>query len=308
MNLLRDPWRYLWAHPVWLLWAAPLIWSTNIVLGRALAETYPPFALTLGRWIVAFVALLPFVAARARRQLPILRRHWLLLLLSGATGMVGYSALAYIALRTTQAANVAFINSMLPLMVPLATLVLARETMHARTLAGLVVSFIGVMWILARGEAATLAMLSFTEGDVITIVAVACYAIYSVLIRRKPAELDISVFFLATIAAGLLVSIPFAVWEWLEGARVPTDAWSWAAVVYTGLVVSLLGYLLWTRCIVALGATIAGASYHLLSVFTPLVAFVALGESLRGFHLIGIALILAGVAVATLRATARDRS
>lgn len=290
--------RYFWDRPAWLLWAPPLIWSSHIVIGRALADIYPPFALTLLRWIVAFAALLPFVARDARRQLPLVRRHWRLVLLCGATGMVGYSALAYIALRTTQAANVAFINSMLPLMVPLATLVLAREPIRRRTLAGLAVSSLGVLWILTRGEAATLTELAFSAGDVLTVVAVACYALYSVLIRRKPPQLNLFVFLLATIAGGIVVALPLAALEMARGARVPMDAPAWAAVVYIGLAISLLAYLVWNRCIMTLGATITGVSYHLLSVFTPLLAFVLLGERLAGFHVVGIALILAGVLMA----------
>ena len=295
--------RYVWDRPVWLLALPPLIWSTNIVLGRALAEIWPPWTLTFLRWVIAFAVLLPFVRPAAARQLPLLRRHWALLLLSGATGMVGYSGLAYLALHTTQAANVAFINSMLPLMVPLVTLVLAREPMRPRTLAGIALSFAGVVWILARGDVANLATLSFTAGDLVTVVAVACYALYSVLIRRKPPGLDIFVFLLGAIAAGTVVALPFAAFELMAGAPVPTDPLAWAAVVYIGLVISLLAYLLWNRCIEVLGATVTGVSYHLLSVYTPLLAFAVLGETLAGFHFAGIALILAGVALA---ATAQE--
>jgi drug/metabolite transporter (DMT)-like permease len=293
--------RHLWSHPAWLLWAPPLIWSTHIVLGRVLADVWPSWTLTLVRWIVAFLVLLPFVAHDARRRLPLLRRHWGLILVCGATGMVGYSALAYIALHTTQAANVAFINSMLPLMVPLATLVLAREPIGLRTWLGLVVSSLGVLWILARGEAATLADLSFTAGDMITVAAVASYALYSVLIRRKPPQLNIFVFLLAAVAGAIVAAVPFAAVELAGGARVPRDPLSWLAVAYIGLVISLVAYLIWNRCIEALGATLTGVSYHLLSVFTPLLAYALLGERLAPFHLVGIALILAGVALAALR-------
>jgi drug/metabolite transporter (DMT)-like permease len=82
---------------------------------------------------------------------------------------------------------------------------------------------------------------------------------------------------------------------------VPGDPLAWLAVVYIGLVISLLAYLIWNRCIGALGATLTGVSYHLLSVFTPLLAYAVLGERLAAFHLVGIALILAGVLIASLR-------
>jgi len=295
MNVLR----FFWDRPVLLLVLPPLIWSTHITLSRTIAESFPPFTLTLLRWIVASLILAPFVWQKARQQWPLVKGHWLLIAVSGATGMLGYSALAYIALRTTQAANVAFINSILPLLVPVAAFFLVRETVSPRVLAGLVVSCAGVAWIMGRGDPAALLALSFSEGDLITVAAVLCYALYSVLVRRKPPGLDLMVFLLAGMVAGAVLSLPFAIAEAAAGRFLPVSWWSLFVVLYIGLVISLGAYLLWNRCIAALGATITGVSYHLLSVFTPLLAYAALGERLALYHGVGIALILAGVALST---------
>lgn len=300
--------RFLWDRPVLLLVLPPLIWSTHITLSRAIAESFPPFTLTLVRWIVAAAVLAPFVWPAVTRQWPIIRRHWKLIAVSGATGMVGYSALAYIALRTTQAANVAFINSILPLLVPVAAFFLARETVRPRVLLGLVVSCAGVAWIMGRGDPAALASLAFTEGDLITVAAVVCYALYSVLIRRKPRDLDLMVFLFAGMIAGALLSLPFALVEAASGRFLPVSWWSLFVVLYVGLVISLGAYMLWNRCIAALGATVTGVSYHLLSVFTPLMAYAALGERLAIYHGVGIALILVGVALSSAGTANRVKS
>lgn len=288
-------------RPLALLWVAPLIWATNITIGRAVATSFPPVSLTLLRWLVAALALAPFIWPRLRAQAPLLARHWLLILASGALGMAGYSALAYIALKTTTAASVAFINSTLPLMVPLVMLVIGRETLAPRTLAGIAVSTCGVLWIIAHGDLANLAHLSFAGGEMLTLLAVAMYAVYSVLIRKKPAQMDLLVFLFGGMVAGIVVLLPCTAWELAGGARIPTDARSVATVIYIGLVISLGGYLVWNHCVVKLGPGLTGASYHLLSVFTPLVAYLFLGERLAGYHYAGIALILAGVFVAARR-------
>ena len=292
----------LWARPVGLLWVAPALWSTNITLGRALSTSFPPMSLSVLRWTVALAALLPFVAGRAWRQRALLRRHWLLIAACGATGIAGYGAIAYVALATTSAATVAFINSALPLMVPLGLFVFAGERVRPRTLAGTVVSFAGVAWIVARGDPASLGALRFARGETMTLVAVALYAVYSALVRFKPPALDLLVFVAGTIAAGIVVLLPFWAIELAGGAAVPTDAWSIAAVVYIGLFISLLAFLVWNRCIVALGPTVTGVSYHLVAAFTAIVAYLALGEALASYHLIGISLILAGFFLAALRA------
>lgn len=291
----------LWARPVWLLWLPPLFWAGNLVLGRALGSVFPPVSLAVGRWLVALACLAPFVAAQAWRERALLRRHGLLILACGAFGVAGYNALGYLALQTTPAASVAFLNSTLPLMVPLAAFALGVERVSRRTLAGIALSFAGVGWIVARGNPRVLAGLRADGGELLVLVAVANYAVYSVLLRRKPASLSPLVFLAACMAAGLVVLAPFWVFELAGGARIPTDAGSIAAVLYIGVFASLLAFIIWNRCVATLGASVTGVSFHLVALFTALLAFAVLGEPVRAFHLVGMALILAGFALATSR-------
>jgi drug/metabolite transporter (DMT)-like permease len=298
MGALR---RLAWERPLLLLWLPPLFWAGNLVLGRALGASFPPVSLAVGRWLVALIALLPFVLTALRRQHTLLLAHWRLIFACGAFGIAGYNALAYVALQTTPAASVAFVNSMLPLLVPLAAALLGVERISARTIAGIVTSFAGVTWIAAQGDLASLAGLSFAGGEMLTLIAVANYALYSVLLRRKPATIEPLVFLAATMAAGLIVLAPFLAIELALGARIPTDAASIGAVLYIGLFASLFAFILWNRCVATLGASVTGVSFHLVAVFTALLAFAVLYEPVRAFHLAGIALILAGFFVATGR-------
>ena len=297
----------LWARPALLLWLPPLFWAGNLVLGRALGPTFPPVSLAVGRWLVALSVLAPFVARRAYEQRDLLRRHALLVLGCGAFGIAGYNALGYLALQTVPAASVAFLNSTLPLMVPLAAFALGVERVSARTLCGIALSFVGVAWIVSRGDVGSLAQLSLGGGELLVLVAVANYALYSVLLRRKPAELDPLVFLAATMAAGLIVLMPFWAVELAHGATIPRDAASLAAVFYIGIFASLLAFVLWNRCVATLGATVTGASFHLVALFTAALAFLVLAEPVRPFHLIGITLILAGFALATISRKAPGR-
>lgn len=290
----------LWAKPFLLLPLPPLFWAGNLVLGRALADTFPPVSLALCRWVVALAVLLPFVAAQAWRERDAVRRAWVLILACGAFGIAGYNALGYLALQTVPAASVAFLNSTLPLIVPLAALALGVERVGRRTLAGIALSFIGVVWIVARGDLASLAQLGLSSGEPLVLVAVANYALYSVLLRLKPAKIDPLVFLAATMAAGLLVLLPFWIAELLGGAAIPLDALSVGAVAYIGVFASLLAFVLWNRCVAVLGPSVTGASFHLVAPFTALLAFLLLGEPMRSYHLVGAALILGGFLLATL--------
>jgi drug/metabolite transporter (DMT)-like permease len=291
----------LWARPLLLLWLPPLFWAGNLVLGRALGSSFPPVSLAVGRWLVALACLVPFIGRQAWRERALLRQHLALIVACGAFGIAGYNALGYLALRTTPAASVAFLNSTLPLMVPLAAFVLGVERVSGRTLAGIALSFAGVVWIVARGDPQQLRGLRADGGELLVLIAVANYAIYSVLLRRKPAALSPLVFLAATMAAGLLVLAPFWAFELAQGARIPTDAGSVAAVLYIGVFASLIAFILWGHCVATLGPSVTGVSFHLVALFTALLAVAVLGEPVHGFHLVGMALILAGFFLATGR-------
>lgn len=289
---------YLWSRPLFLLPLPPLFWAGNLVLGRALANSYPPVSLAVGRWFVAIVVLAPFVSVSAWRQRSLLAQNWLLILLCGAFGIAGYNALGYMALQTVPAASVAFLNSSLPLMVPLAALALGVEQVRKATILGILMSFVGVAWIVVRGEMADLADIGLSAGEPLVLIAVANYALYSVLVRRKPQELDALVFLASTIAAGLGVLLPFWIWELASGARIPFDASSVGAVAYIGVFASLFAFILWNRCVTVLGPSVTGASFHLVALFTAVLAFLVLGEAVARFHVIGATLILCGFFVA----------
>jgi drug/metabolite transporter (DMT)-like permease len=291
----------LWARPLLLLWLPPLFWAGNLVLGRALGASFPPVSLAVGRWLVALTCLAPFIGRQVWRERALLRRHLALIIACGAFGIAGYNALGYLALQTTPAASVAFLNSTLPLMVPLAAFALGVERVSRRTLVGIAVSFAGVVWIVARGDLQQLSGLWVDGGEFLVLIAVANYAVYSVLLRRKPAALNPLVFLAATMAAGLLVLLPFWIYELAQGARIPTDAGSIAAVLYIGVFASLLAFILWGHCVTTLGPSVTGVSFHLVALFTALLAVAILGEPVRGFHLVGMALILAGFFLATGR-------
>ncbi|MGH2341491.1 DMT family transporter [Segnochrobactraceae bacterium EtOH-i3] len=290
----------VWARPITIIWLPPALWAGNMVLGRALAADFPPVSLAVFRWLITLALILPFVGRLLWQQRAIVRREGLMIVACGAFGIAGYNALAYVALKSVPAANVAFLNSTLPLMVPVFAFVLGVERVGRRTLFGLVVSSFGVAWLMTGGNLAAITGLSFSGGEGLVLIAISNYAIYSVLLRRMPADLNPFVFFTATVIAGLVVLAPFWIAELAAGAILPTDPASWAAVAYLGVFASLVAFLLWMRCVAVLGSTITGTSFHLMAVFTAAFAWAALGEPLESYHFAGIGLILLGVFCATI--------
>ena len=171
---------------------------------------------------------------------------------------------------------------------------------------GIALSLAGVAVIVARGEPQTLAALQLNRGDLWVLAAVASWALYSVCLRWRPADLDPLAFLAVTMGIGLIPLLPLYRWELGQGLGFEADAVSLAAIGYIALFPSVVAYVLWNRAVATLGANRTGQLLHLMPAFGAVLAMPVLGERLHGFHLAGIGLIAAGIALAT-RSQARGR-
>ena len=75
------------------------------------------------------------------------------------------------------------------------------------------------------------------------------------------------------------------------------------AILYSAVGSLLLAYAGWSYVVTRIGAARAGVTMHLMPAFGVLLSMVFLGEYPRWFHGAGIALILAGVALSSSRAS-----
>jgi drug/metabolite transporter (DMT)-like permease len=288
-----------------LLALATLFWAGNWVLGRALRETFEPNALNLWRWLIAAVALAPFALPRLRAGLPAIRRSAGLLLLLSFLGVALFQSLVYTGLKTTTAVNAVLLNSSFPAFMLLCSFAIERERATRMQVGGMLISLAGILVILARGEPANLARLEFHSGDALILLAMPVWGVYSVLLRRRPPELDgIVVLFVISVIGVALLLPAFAIEAIHSPPRWPGGE-GVAAALYVGLAASVGAFICWNRGVAIVGANAAGFMIHLLPAFGSLLAIVFLGESFRPFHAVGIATILAGVLVATRPAARR---
>jgi drug/metabolite transporter (DMT)-like permease len=289
-----------WQKPYALLPFGPLFWAINLLIGRAYASQLPPFGLTFWRWVVASLCMLPFVWRELLAKRRDIFAHLPLIVAVSVSGFAGYPILNYFALHTTPAATAAVLNSALPLMVPLLAWLIAGDLPSPRMLLGIIISFAGVVVIVCRGELAVLTSLSFGAGECEVLLAVAGYALYSVLLRHRPQTLS-GMALLATMSlTTAAILLPFWIGESLFGRLMPTQPYAIASVLFIGIFASLIGAAFWNRCVAVLGPTLTGASFHLMAIYSSALAFLLLGEPIRTFHVGGIALILVGFAVAVV--------
>jgi drug/metabolite transporter (DMT)-like permease len=299
-----DPVRWLNNQPYLLLSLTGLFWAGNIVLARHVGNHVPPVTLTTIRWFGVFLILLPFAWPHLKRDWPALRAHLPLMVLLSAIGFAFNNAISYWAMQYTQALNALLIQSSGPLFVALWSLILFGVRLTAAQLAGITISLLGVLIILLRGDFAALASIAFNKGDVMFAASLVSFGLYSALIPRRPVTHQLSLISFTTFCGGLLL-LPFSVWEFSTGATLKFDSLTLATLAYVLIFPSTLAYLFFNRGVALIGPNRAAPFFHLVPVFGSAMAILLLGEALRPFHLIGYALVLAGVVIASRQASAK---
>jgi drug/metabolite transporter (DMT)-like permease len=295
--------RWLNSQPYLLLSLASLFWAGNIVLARYVAGHVPPLTLSCIRWIGTFLMLWPFARPHLKRDWPVLRAHWPLLVLLALTGFAINNALSYWAMQYTQALNGLLIQSSTPLFVALWSLILFGVRLTAAQFAGIAISLLGVLTILLRGDFAALAHIQFNRGDLMFGGALLVFGLYSALMSRRPGVHQLSLISFCT-AAGAVLLLPLAIWEYSTGSVLRPDLLSLLTLAYVIVFASTLAYLFFNRGISLIGPNRAAPFLHLVPVFGSVLAIVLLGEQPQLFHLAGYALVLAGVIIASRQAAA----
>ncbi|MBY4677970.1 DMT family transporter [Marinobacterium arenosum] len=286
-----------------LLTLTVLFWAGNVVIARSLHLEFPPITLAFCRWLLALLILLPFWLPRARRAMPLFKRHFGILVLLGILGVACFNTLLYLGLQSTTATNGALLQSATPVVILLICALALGEPVSGRQWFGVALSLVGVLVIISRAQFGQLFQQGFGSGDLWILAAVLAWALYSITLRWKPLELDGFTFLGFTILVAVLVLAPFMVWEQRGHQALQWNMSMVGAVVYMAVCPSILSYLFWNRGVAELGAPRAGLFIHLIPVFGMLLSVLFLDEQVYAFHLAGIALIFVGIYLAVVAKT-----
>ncbi|MBG0789584.1 MAG: DMT family transporter [Desulfovibrionaceae bacterium] len=278
---------------------AVTIWSGNFILASGLADTIPPIALAALRWSCAVVVFLPFAWRHLRRDWPAIRSHKLSLAVAAVTGVSLFNTLVYLSAHTTDTVNMALIASTTPVFVVVLSRIFLGEPISRLRAAGLVVAIAGMAVIATRGSLHILLDLTFREGDLWMVFAGLLWAVYSILVKRKPPEISQHSYLAVIFMAGAIPLIPAA---FLEQPYYP--AWSLTpaiigATLYIGVGASLAAFFLWNSAIMAIGPGTASLFQYFIPVFSGIGAYFLIGQPITVAHIIGFVLIFSGVFLAT---------
>ena len=284
-----------------LIFVTPAIWSVNYLVARWAPGVLAPHMLALGRWFVAVLLLAPFCWRELVAKRHLMRAEAGQLFVLGALGMWVCGAFVYIGGRSTLAVNIGLIYAASPVLIVLASACWLGERFGTTQVVGVLLALAGVLQILFKGDWAAALQLSVNPGDLWIAVAVLCWTAYSLLLRAWPSAFGPLARLTLTASAGVLVLIPFTVWEavyWLPS----TLSWQSAGLVLAAALLPGAGaYGAYSFMQRVLGAARVGVVLYLGPLYTAVIAWALLGERVEWFHLGGALLILPGIWLSTRR-------
>jgi drug/metabolite transporter (DMT)-like permease len=285
-----------------MLPAASLFWSGNHVLGRAIAGHVPPIGIALIRWLIPALVLLVVAHRELRDDWPQIKANWKTLLWLGLTGAAIFGVLQYVGLQYTSALNVSLINSTVPALIVLFGALVFRDSTTPFQLLGILISGIGVALIVCRGEFAVLLGLQFNVGDLIILLNMIIFAIYAVSLRLRP-PLHWKSFLAVLAIVSTIFTLPFFLWEMSNGVFFERSWLTLFAIFYVSTFAAFFAQAAWNLGVERIGANRSGPFLHLIPVYTALLGAFLLDETLAPFHVLGFAIILVGVWLASRKQT-----
>ena len=281
-----------WALALPLL--AVLIWSMNIAVTRYVVDYISPVSISFYRWLVAFLVLTPFMATRVWRERVLIRQYWKKLAVLAAFGMVLYQGLGYTAAHYTSATNMGIINAFIPVFTIFVSMFLLKEIPNRFAIVGSILSFLGLLYVMAQGNLAGLIQSGGHLGDVMMVIAVFFYAFYGVFLKKWQLNIPLMISLYIQIIFALLYHLPFVLWLGLEAIN-PQNI---SSVLYAGIFPSLIAPLVWMLAVQMIGPNRTSIFMNLMPVFTAIIAYIWLNEAWTVYHSIGGAIILLGILLA----------
>lgn len=289
--------RRRWA--IVLLFVTPALWTLNALVARRAPGIIEPHLLALLRWLMAGLLFAAGARAELWQHRDHLLRQWHQYLVLGALGMWICGAWVYLGGRTTTALNIALIYSVSPVLIAAASAIWLKERLTRWQMLGIALALTGVLHVVLKGQWTALATVQWVPGDGWIVGATVSWSVYSLLLKRWDSPLSPAGRLAAISGAGVLVLLPFSLWE---ASTTATPVWSlqgWGLALVSAVLPGYAAYLAYSVMQRELGAARVGVALYLGPLYAAVLGWLVLNESLHAYHALGLALVLPGIYLVT---------
>jgi drug/metabolite transporter (DMT)-like permease len=271
-------------------------WGGTFVAGRIIAGDVGPFSAAFLRFLTASIFLVFFTRKMEGRFPPLHREQILPVVVLGITGVFSYNVCFFKGLALLEAGRASLIIATNPIFISLLAAVIFNERLNAAKVAGILISVIGAVIVISRGDPVGLAGgAGLGWGEVFIFGCVASWVTYSLVGKSVMDRLSplVSVCYSAMVGA-LLLFVPACA----EGLLTDAPRYAlkdWAAIFYLGFFGTVLGFVWYYQGIQKIGPMKASLFINFVPVSAIVLAFLILAEPVTGSLLVGAGFVAGGV-------------
>ena len=279
-----------------LLVLTTLFWSGNFIVGKA-ASTFeiPPFSLNFYRWLFAGLILLPFTFKEILIKKNYIFNNIGFFIVLGITSITIFNSTVYYSLYYMQVISGVLMISTIPVWIMFISSILGIEKTNKFQILGVVLSLLGVLFIITKSDINVIKNLAFNRGDLIMASGMFAWALYSALLKKKTYEISQITLLEVVIISGLVFLVPIYILEMNFGNQIILGMPFVLTLSYVVIFPGLASFFFWIKGIGIIGANRAGVFLHLMPVFGSIMAIVFFGEKFMIYHLLGAIFIVAGI-------------
>ena len=279
-----------------LLILTTLFWSGNFIVGKA-ASTYeiPPFSLNFYRWLFAGLILLPFTFREIFKKKNYIFNNIGFFVILGITSITIFNSTVYYSLYYMQVISGVLMISTIPVWIMFISSILGIEKTNKFQILGVILSLLGVLFIITKSDIHVIKNLAFNRGDLIMASGMFAWALYSALLKKKTYEISQITLLEVVIISGLVFLVPIYILEMNFGNQIILGTPFILTLSYVVIFPGLASFFFWIKGIGIIGANRAGVFLHLMPVFGSIMAIVFFGEKFMIYHLLGAIFIIAGI-------------
>ena len=285
-----------------LLALAPLFWSGNMILGRAIHHQISPLVLAFDRWFITTILLLPIGITLGLKYKQEIKSNIGAIFVLGILATAMFSSFLYLGLHYTTVVNASIISAINPTIIILLSLLWLGEKLCKAQGVGIFLSLAGAIFIITQGHLSVLLSMHLKIGDLYILVAVICWALYSVLLKKFNLNINSLLLLFLFSVVGSIVLFPCVVIQTMFGNPVQYNYGTISSIAYIVIFSTILAFTCWTIGVKNTNAITAGYFLNLVPVFCAIMAILFLREKLHFYHLAGFCLVSTGVYLATRKA------
>lgn len=274
---------------------AMAIVGSSVVFGKLITSTFPVFLASELRFIIATVILLALFYHKEKRLPSIETKYLRTLFLQALTGVFLFNLFMLYGLRYTTAVDAGIITSTLPAVVGIIAFLFLKEKLSIKKGLGILFAVSGVLLINLVGDGAGGVHSLSLMGNLLIFGAVIGEALFITLGKSVTPYINPLTITTMMSLFGLVLFLPFSIYEAVHFDFSAVGLMDWLNIIYFGVVVTVLAFLLMYQGLSKVSASSAGVLTSVLPVSSLILSAVILQETITLYHLLGMVFVFGAI-------------